>query len=138
MRGWLKISAIILLSLYLAGCGGVAREVKQEQMGVPAVSSVRQVSMSHVSNLILVKVEVRDYATLSEFKKKLASLSGVGNIYQKFFSADQISELQVDYKGPVQALVDQIVNIKTTRFATEVVSFNQSEITLNLISMIQK
>lgn len=133
MKRWFKISAIILLSLYLAGCGGVAQEVKQEQMSAPAASSVR-----HVSNLILVKVEVRDYATLSEFKKKLAGLRGVGNIYQKSFSADQISELEVDYRGPVQVLVDQIVNIKTTRFAIEIVSFNQSEITLNLISMIQK
>ncbi|GAB4274678.1 MAG: hypothetical protein Kow0092_30100 [Deferrisomatales bacterium] len=130
MRGVWKGVCAVCLAVALAGCGASSATKKEAEGGAyipPAAKAAPSAS------LVSLLVEGATYPTLASFKRALAGVPGVNNVYQQSFSKDAASELHVEYQGTAQVLADAIQNLSTQALPIEVLGFDPSQIRLRLL-----
>lgn len=125
-----KIIALVcvgILLFSLVGCASLRGEKKEKE----EVKSAPQPSAS--TRLITVEVQADSYHILNNFKRRLKSVSGIKDIYQKKFKAHQKSELHVSYAGTMENLADRLAEMSFSSFTIEILGFTQDSINVRMI-----
>ena len=115
-----------LALVFLGGCLGRPGVRRGEELPHPPLLVP--------ARLITVTVEGANHVMLRELRGKLSALEEVGNVHQRRFAAYQISELEIEYRGLIETLADQMLDMSFANFSLEIVSFDATGISVRTIS----
>ena len=112
--------------VFLGGCLGRTGVRRGEELPHPALLAP--------ARLITVTVEGANHLMLRELREKLSALGEVGNIHQRRFAAYQISELEIEHRGLIETLADQMLDMSFANFSLDIVGFDATGISVRTIS----